>query len=387
MKTDILVSGGGIAGLTAAAAFGSAGYDVICVDPVTDPPEDLRSTAFLQPAIPVLEAAGLWDVLSPEAAPLQVMRIVDAGGVLPEPRVVTEFNAAEISDAPFGWNLPNTLLRRVMTERLAALPNVRHLRGAAAQRLATREAEARVTLSDGGSVQARLVIAADGRDSAMRRAAGIEARVTRYGQKALAFRVGHRVPHENVSTEVHRSGGPFTLVPLPDRDGQHQSAVVWMEAGPEAERLRALPPEDLSRAATERSAGVLGELTLASGVGIFPIIAQIATRMAGERLALMAEAAHVMPPIGAQGLNTSLADLAALLDLARPETLGSAAMLEAYHRRRHGTVRLRAAGIGALNRASMLAPPMMRDLRAALLGGLHAARPLRRALMRAGMGR
>ncbi|WP_435170442.1 UbiH/UbiF family hydroxylase [Falsirhodobacter sp. 1013] len=386
MDTDILISGGGIAGLTAAAAFGSAGYRVVCVDPLADTAGDQRSTAFLQPAIPVLAAAGLWDRLSPSAAPLQVMRIVDAGGPSAEPRLAKEFDAAEISDQPFGWNLPNALLRTVMADRLKDLPDVTHLRGTGTRTLATRTSQARVTLTNGQTVTARLVIAADGRDSPMRQAAGISVRTTRFGQKALAFTVLHDIPHNNVSTEVHRSGGPFTLVPLPDRDGRHASAVVWMDAGPKAERLRALLPDDFSVAASERSAGVLGPLTLASPVGIFPIIGQIAARMSGERLALMAEAAHVLPPIGAQGLNTSLADLAALLDLATPATLGDAAMLDAYHRRRHGDIRTRALGIEALNRASMLSWPMMRDLRATMLDTLYSVKPVRRALMRAGLG-
>ena len=110
---DIVVSGGGIAGLTAAAAFGSLGRSVLCVDPSPpvmtegDPASDLRTTAFLQPSVKVLETAGLWDRFRTHAMPLQVMRIVDAGGHLPEPRVSHNFNAADISDQPFGWNLPN----------------------------------------------------------------------------------------------------------------------------------------------------------------------------------------------------------------------------------------------------------------------------------------
>jgi len=387
VQSDILVSGGGIAGLTAAAAFGTAGYNVICVDPEVEGPADQRSTAFLQPAVSVLRAAGLWEKLAPQAAALQVMRIVDAGGALPEPRLVTEFDASEISDQPFGWNLPNALLRRVMAERLTELPNVIHLRGIGTRALATRTTGAKVTLTDGTIVATRLVIAADGRESPMRRAADIPVRTTRFGQHALAFSVSHPTAHDNVSTEVHRSGGPFTLVPLPDRDGLHTSAVVWMETTAEAERLRALPSDEFSAAASTRSAGILGPLTLASPIGMFPIIGQIAARMTGERLALMAEAAHVLPPIGAQGLNTSLADLATLLDVTTPATLGEASSLDAYHSRRHTDVRTRAMGIEALNRASMLSWPMMRDLRATMLGALHSARPVRQALMRAGMGR
>ncbi len=394
ISTDILISGGGVAGLTAASAFGSVGFSVICADP--SPPvttaeadgADLRTTAFLQPSVPVLQAAGLWARLEPFAAPLQIMRIIDAGGAQPTPRVVKDFNAIDLSELPFGWNLPNWLLRREMVMRLAELPNVHFLSGVATRSLLTREAEALVTLSDGRKVSAKLVIAADGRGSTMREALGIPVKTMRYGQKALAFAVTHPIPHHNVSTEIHRSGGPFTLVPLPDRNGLPCSAVVWMEAGPEVQRLAALPVPDFETAINTRSCQILGPLTLASRLTVWPIIAQIAARMAGERTALMAEAAHVVPPIGAQGLNMSLADLAVLLELAQadPTNLGSAKMLESYHRRRHFDVQARVTGIDALNRASMIEGQLLRDLRAGALNAFYSVAPVRKTLMKAGLG-
>lgn len=394
IETDILVSGGGVAGLTAAAAFGAAGFRVLCVDP--SPPvtsesaagADLRSTAFLQPSIAVLKAAGLWDRLAPFAAPLQIMRIVDAGGVEEKPRLIKSFDAVELSDLPFGWNLPNWLLRREMVARLAELPHVDFRAGTATTRLFTRETEALVSLSDDSQVRAKLVVAADGRHSTMRQAVGIGVKTIRYGQKALAFAVTHPRPHENVSTEIHRSGGPFTLVPLPDRDGLPSSAVVWMERGPEVVRLAALPVDAFEAEINARSCEVLGPLTLASQRTVWPIIAQVAEHMAGQRTALIAEAAHVVPPIGAQGLNMSLGDLGCLLDLAQKyrDDLGSKPMLDAYHRARHTEVKTRMMGIDALNRASMLENQSLRDLRATALNALYSAAPVRRTLMKAGLG-
>ena len=392
MQIDILISGGGVAGLTAAAAFGTAGFSVLCVDPT--PPvtsesaegADLRTTAFLQPALKVLDAAGLWPRLAPFAAPLQIMRIIAAGGAAQKPRLIKDFDAADLSDLPFGWNLPNWLLRREMVARLDELPNVTFRPGTATTELLTRTSEARVTLSDGTLVRARLVIAADGRASTMRQALGIPVRTLRYGQKALSFAVTHKIPHHNISTEIHRSGGPFTLVPLPDRDGMPCSAVVWMETGAEVARLHALPAPEFEAAINARSCLILGPLTPVTRRLVWPIITQLARRMSGERVALMAEAAHVVPPIGAQGLNMSLADLAALIDLARTHDLGSVAMLDAYHRRRHPDVEARVLGIDALNRASMLGAPPLRDLRAGALNALYALGPLRRTLMKAGLG-
>ena len=161
---DILISGGGIAGLTAAAAFGTVGFSVICVDPAppittgTAPGADLRTTAFLQPSIPVLTAAGLWQRLEPHAMPLQVMRIVDAGGAEPVARITHDFDASDVSAQPFGWNLPNWLLRREFVARLDELPNVDFRPGIAFSRMLTREAEALEILANvlGGASGSRL---------------------------------------------------------------------------------------------------------------------------------------------------------------------------------------------------------------------------------------
>jgi 2-octaprenyl-6-methoxyphenol hydroxylase len=393
-RTDILISGGGVAGLTAAAAFGSAGFRVICVDPAppvtaeSDAGADLRTTAFLHPSIPVLEAAGLWSRLAPHAAALQIMRIIDAGGEVAEPRITKDFDAADLSDQPFGWNLPNWLLRREMVARLNELDNVDFRPGTATVSVMTRSSEALVTLSDGSRIAARLLIGADGRNSTVRTALGIPVKTLRYGQKALAFATTHPIPHRDISTEIHRSGGPFTLVPLPDRNDRPSSAIVWMERGPEVDRLAALPVPAFEAAMNARACHILGPLTLESRRSIWPIISQIAARMTGERTALMAEAAHVVPPIGAQGLNMSLADLRVLLDLATaaPDQIGDTEMLDRYQRARHLEVQARVTGIDLLNRASMLGAPPLRDLRAAGLNALYSLAPVRKTLMRAGLG-
>lgn len=391
---DILISGGGIAGLTAAAAFGTAGFKVICVDPsppITDRDTDgadMRSTAMLQPARAVLEAVGVWDLLAPEAAALQVMRVIDAGGPEAEPRVTRDFNASEISDQPFGWNFPNWLLRRALVDRLTALETVDFRPGTGTTTLFTRTASAKVGLTDGRSVTTPLVIAADGRNSPMRQAAGIQVKTRRYGQKALAFAVTHPIPHDNVSTEIHRTGGPFTLVPLPDRDGMPSSAIVWMDDGPRTQARANMDVTAFEDAMSERSCYILGPLTLVSARNTWPIISQHATRLTSERLALIAEAAHVLPPIGAQGLNMSLQDIATLLELAQksPDDLGSPAMLDAFHRARFGDIQLRINGIDLLNRVSQASGPLARDARATGLDALYAMAPVRKMLMHMGLG-
>ena len=395
---DILISGGGVAGLTAACAFGSAGFSVLCVDPAAPITEeaaegaDLRTTAFLQPSKMLFERSGLWSKLAPHAAALQIMRIVDAGGNSYEARDIADFDASDISEQPFGWNFPNWLLRREMLARIDELENVTFLPGTATGHVTTREVEARVTLiSDQGAqrlIACKLLIAADGRNSNIRQQLDIPVQTWRYGQKALAFSVTHPVPHENVSTEIHRTGGPFTLVPLPDLDGVPRSAIVWMERGPRIQDLLDLSVADFEAAIYERSAHLFGPLKLIGRRSVWPIISQHAERLYGQRTALIAEAAHVVPPIGAQGLNMSLADMTALLDLAvrSPESLGSAEMLKSYQQKRWLEIKTRVTGIDLLNRTSMTENPMLRDLRRYGLKTLYDVVPLRKAVMKAGLG-
>ena len=390
---EILVSGGGIAGLTAAAAFGTAGFDVLCVDPAqpittrSAPGADLRTTAILQPGRQTLETAGIWQRLASHAAPLETMRIIDAGGPEPAIRVIKDFRAAEVSDLPFGWNLPNWVLRREILARLEDLPNVTFRAGLATTGYLGRGAAARVRLSDGSTCAAKLIIAADGRDSPMRQAAGIDVRRSTYGQKAIAFAVTHAQLHYNISSEIHRTGGPFTLVPLPDQDGSHASAVVWMDSGPAQAKRMAMSEPEFETEMNIRACSVLGPLKLAAPRSLWPIISQRATRLTAQRLALIAEAAHVSPPIGAQGLNMSLEDIAVLLEKTRKSNdPGDPQSLQAFERARLPDIRMRIGGIDLLNRASQSTAPLLRNARAAALEALYAATPVRKGLMRLGLG-
>ncbi|MBB5222438.1 2-octaprenyl-6-methoxyphenol hydroxylase [Amaricoccus macauensis] len=393
IDTDVLVAGGGVAGLTATAAFAAAGFRALCVDPV--PPvtsaeadgSDLRSTAFLMPAVDLLARAGLWERLAPHAAPLRIMRIADAGGAPGIVRTTADFDSAEIGADAFGYNLPNWLLRREMVAALDETPGAELRAGVRVTGLTPRTDAALVTLSDDTQVRARLVVAADGRDSAVREAVGIGTRRWGYGQKAVVFTVAHAMPHQGVSIEIHRTGGPFTLVPLPDRDGEPASSVVWMDTGPRATALAGLAEAEFNASLAARSCGVLGAIRVTSPRRVWPIITQIADRLDGPRTALVAEAAHVVPPIGAQGLNMSLADLATLLELAATaDDIGAPDLLDRYNRQRHRDIRLRIAGIDALNRAAMAEARPLRDLRRLGLATLHGLPPLRHVAMRLGLG-
>jgi len=394
IKTDILIAGGGVAGLSAACIFASAGFETICVDPV--PPitntatkgADLRSTAFLLPSIDLLESAGLWPHLAPHAAPLSVMRILDAGGEAGIIREQADFLAADLGVTAFGYNLPNTLLREKMLDYLKSFTNFSLLAPESVGKITPRSSGALVQLAGGNQISASLVIAADGRNSPLRVQLGIAVKTWRYGQKAIVFNTSHTKPHQNISTEIHRSGGPFTLVPLEE---PYKSAVVWMERGPRAAELFSLPESDFNSALSTRACNTLGAIELVGNRAIWPIIAQRAERLNGPRTALLAEAAHVIPPIGAQGLNMSLADLATLKQLvieARDagQDIGASDLLQKYHRSRWPDMASRIAGVDLLNRTSMAEKPFLKDLRRNGLKWLHGVKPLRNELMKRGLG-
>ena len=388
---DIVVSGGGLAGLSACAVFAHSGFAVCCVDPAlsldTDNhiKDDTRTTAILHPGQKLLEDAEVWKRMAPHAAPLNTMRIVDISGPT---SLMRDFNSTDVSEHPFGWNVPNRVLRQELIAHLSELANVDLRTNVAVSHIQTRETEARIKLSNGSRLRTRLVVAADGRDSVLRTQAGISVQTTRFGQKALAFAVTHEIPHNNISTEIHLSGGPFTLVPLPDLEAQPCSAVVWMDDGTETMRRYALDPAAFETEMTARSGNILGPLKLVNTRTVWPIIAQIAQRFSAERLALVAEAAHVVPPIGAQGLNMSLKDIQVLHNLmaTKPEDIGDADMLQRYHRMRWPDVQARVTGVTMLNKTSQLNLPLTQRIRAAGIGMLHDIAPLRKTAMKLGLG-
>lgn len=393
-ETDILICGGGIAGLTAALAFGRAGFRVVLVSPappVTDggaDGSDLRSTAFLQPAKRLFDEIGLWPALAEGATPLDILRIVDTAGWPPAVREARAFQASDLGQASFGWNLLNWRVNAGLMQVLSEAADIDLRFGVSFVSMVTRDTEAIARLSDGNSVRARLIIAADGRNSAVRTAAGIDVETIRYGQKSLAFVASHPKPHENASTEIYNQGGPFTMVPLGDVNGRPASAVVWMNPGPRAVELMAMEVPDFEAEMTARSAEWLGPLTLEGPRRMWPIIAQRAKTLTAQRTAIMAEAAHVVPPIGAQGLNTSLNDLIALYELAKSASadLGSAKMLDAYERRRAADIAARVRVIDLFNRVTRSGSSELQALRLAGLKAVHGMAPLRQAVMRAGMG-
>lgn len=391
---DIFISGGGIAGQVAAASFAARGFSVVMADPVPPVTEadldgsDLRSTAFLQPARDLFETCGLWSLLEPHSKPLDQLAVIDTTGWPPEVRARRAFRASDLSDEPFGWNLMNWVVRRELWQYLKHADAVTALYGTGFKSLVNRTSGVIVNLTDGTSVRAKLALAADGKLSPLREAAGIGVHTTRYGQKSLAFTVTHDVPHDNISTEIYNEGGPFTIVPLPDIDGTHASAIVWMNRGPRSVDLLEMPVPAFEDVMQLRSANLLGRMRLKGRRSIWPIVTQTADRLVEGRVAVVAEAAHALPPIGAQGLNTSLNDIAVLLDLAtrHPDDPGAPETLAAYERARKPDIMRRARVIDLFNRVAGSGEAGVQAARLIGLRTVHDVAPVRRTIMRAGLG-
>ncbi len=376
---DIAIVGAGPVGLAAALALSAEGRSVALLGPVTTP-RDGRTVALLDSSWRLLAGFGLRDALLEKAAPLAVMRIVDdSGSLFRQPPV--EFRASEIGLEAFGWNIENADLTAVLAEEAGRRPGLRLLPGLVR---AIEPGSDHVALSGDGfaPLRARLVVGADGRDSQVRAAAGIESRDWRYPQVALTGIFAHRRDHREVSTEFHTRKGPCTLVPLPGR----RSSLVWLLDPGEADAVAALDDDAFARRVEAQLQSLVGAMSVAGPRGRIPMGGLSVERFAAGRMALIGEAAHVFPPIGAQGLNLGLRDVVALRDaLAGAKDTGGADAVSAYDAARRADVRLRTGAVDALNR-TLLTDFLPADLlRGAGLLALSRIGPLRRFVMRQGL--
>jgi 2-octaprenyl-6-methoxyphenol hydroxylase len=376
------VVGGGPAGLTAAVALASAGVRAALV--ARAQPDDRRTSALLAGSVTALDTLGVWERCRAQAAPLRIMRIVDdTGRLIRAPEVA--FASDEIGLDAFGCNIANRDLVAALETRAAELPGLTRFDGEAAA-LDIGDPVARITLKDGRRLTARLVAGADGRRSICRAAAGIETRASRYPQVALTFTLSHSRPHRDTSTEFHTPEGPFTLVPLPGR----QSSLVWVTQPRTAERIAALDDDALNAEIERRAHSILGWVSVGPGRGSFPLAIETAQVFGRDRVALVGEAAHLVPPIGAQGLNLGLRDAATLAELAA-EALreggdpGDPGLLARYETARRADVTGRGLAVDLLNRSLLTDFLPAQGLRGLGLYLVDRIGPLRRAVLREGV--
>lgn len=379
-QTRILVAGTGPVGLISALAFAEAGFGVLLAGPPARS-DDGRTTALMAPALKFLDKLGVLQALAPDAAPLKVMRIIDGTSRLIRSPIVT-FRAGEIGEDHFGFNFQNRVLNAVLEQSVAAHTGI-EWRRALVDGWGIEASRIIATLSDGTTVEAPLAVAADGRNSPARQAAGISASAHALPQSALVLNFGHSRDHAFTSTEFHTETGPFTQVPLPGR----RSSLVWVVRPETARELIDLDNDTLSLRVERQMQSMLGRVTVEGGRQIYPLSTSLPARFAQNRVALVGEAAHVFPPIGAQGLNLGIRDVEQLVGMASKHTddPGSPSALASYDSARRPDILARTGAVNLLNKSllsDMLPAQMARSAGLNFLGGFS---PVRAFFMREGL--
>jgi 2-octaprenyl-6-methoxyphenol hydroxylase len=391
MQTDILIIGGGLAGLTMACLLGQIGLHIAVIDPIKQEPgkkiePTSRTVALMQSSINILKAANAFEDCLQYSSPLETMRIIDDSRNNSDDTVRLEFNAHEIGLDVFGYNIPNTALMSSLATRISSLENVEYIAPATLKNYELEGNKVKATTDNSLEISSNLIIGADGKKSLTREIAGIECQSKNYGQQAITCLIEHEQPHNNVSTEFHRSGGPFALVPLPE----NRSSIVWVEKDEDAQAIMSLGKDGFAKALQERTNNLLGQTSLILGPHSWPLGWLKAKSLTAPRCAILAESAHAFTPLGAQGLNLSLRDIAALAetiaDAARlGQDIGSKTTLDKYESRRRADVYSRIAGVNTLNRMISNDMGLMHNLRRMGLKTLDNVTPLKRFAMHQGL--
>jgi 2-octaprenyl-6-methoxyphenol hydroxylase len=386
-RTQVLVAGAGQTGLAAALAFSRAGYQVTLVGR-RPPPLPGRTVALFEASVRFLAALGVLEKVKAKSTRISAIRMIDdTDQLLPVPELM--LRAEEIDLPELGLNISNDDLTAVLYD---------HARDAKTFEIVDADIvdydfagdEVAAILADGSRFEAAFIIAADGRQSKARACAGIDTKEWTYPQVALTLLLSHEFPHDHISTEYHTRSGPFTLVPLPPRkDAPHRSSLVWLMTVAEARRRLANTREELEFEIEDYAKSILGAVKIESDIGQFRMGGMQVSRHAVGRLALVGETCHAFPPIGAQGLNLSLRDVADLEDCLASVDLSNekerSRALARYERHRRADIGFRTHGVDLLNR-SLIVPYLPIDLlRGAGFIAMSAIGPLRRAVIREGV--
>jgi len=384
----ILIVGAGATGLSLALSLASR-HIASTVVGIPDTRITGRTTALFEGSLRLLRHLDVWAECEALAAPLSTMRIIDDTGSFFRPPPAS-FKARELGLEAFGANIENRILVDILSRhvRRSSLINFHENW---VKDFNTSETQVSVTLENGEQIHADVLVGADGYNSPARHAAGIETRNWDYPQMALTCILAHQRPHQDISTEFHTRQGPFTFVPLTGTEGaHHRSSLVWLTDKAHAVHLQKLSASALADTIEKQGHSFLGKIALLTEAHIFPMRGMVAKRLGARRIALIGEAAHAFPPIGAQGLNLGLRDVAHLVDVfetafIQKKDMGADEARALYDRTRASDIAVRAQGVDLLN-SSLLAPFLPVDLlRGAGLLALETIPVLRKTIMRTGL--
>jgi len=383
-RRDAIVAGAGLSGLAAALALAEAGLTVTLVDRV-DPRSgggDIRTTAISLSSRRLLEALGAWRAVAAGAEPILSIRVSDAGSPL-----YLDYDHDEVGDQPMGHIVFNADLKSALLDRLASHATVDFAEPGTIAALTVTPAAATLSLDDGRRLTGSVVIAADGRGSAVRRLAGLRATESDYRQSSVVDTIGHERPHQNVAHERFLPGGPLALLPLPG----DRSALVWTERTAVAARIAGLDDAAFGAALQERFGDGLGRLRPLGPRRVYPLSLVVAEAYVADRVALAGDAAHALHPIAGQGFNLGLRDVAALAEVMADAVRlgldpGSATVLRDYQRRRRFDTMSLVASTDGLNRLFSNDVGPLRAARDLGLGVVQRIGPLKRIAIRHAMG-
>ena len=383
-RADILIVGAGAAGLTCGVALAQAGFKTIVAGPL-DLRRNGRTVALFEASLRLYRALGLGSRLAPAAQPIRRIRIVDdTGSVFATPPLELKPGRSALKRSAPTSRTPRW--SETLAEAARATPRLR-LVEALVSDMAVR-ADGITARVGAERVAASLLIGADGRLSAVRATAGVATRAWSYPQSAITALVAHEKPHRATSTEFHTRAGPCTLVPMRGAgEGAHRSSLVWLMTPDVAHRRMEAADAALAAELEAQVHGVLGAMAFDGPRGAFPMTGLRCASLVGERVALVADAGHYFPPIGAQGLNLGLRDVGQLVDsLGTPGgDPGAARGLAAYDAARRLDVDTRAWGVDLLNRSLLVHAAPMDFIRAAGLAAMSAIGPLRRRMLWEGL--
>jgi 2-octaprenyl-6-methoxyphenol hydroxylase len=396
LDVAVAVMGAGPVGGVLACRLAAAGVPVAVVDraslpPMEHPDFDGRAYAIAAGSRPVLEAAGLWERLPFPAGPIREIRVSDGKLGRPPSPLHLHFGAWEAGRQAFGWMVEARSLRMALNAALHAQPHA-HLFAPAEATVERRGEGATLRIAGGPEIACRLVVAAEGRNSPLREAAGIRTTQYPYGQTGIVCAVAHERPHNGVALEHFLPSGPFAQLPMaPSEGAPNLSAIVWTERVAAARRLLALPDEAFTREIARRLGEHLGAIRLVGRRWQYPLGALHAHRYTDTRLALVGDAAHGIHPIAGQGLNLGLRDADALARLviaahAAGQDCGAPALLARYQAARRPDNLLMLAATDALDRLFSTDNPLLRAARDIGIAAVHRLPPLKRLFIRQAMG-